>query len=119
MPFYPFTEAAGSAIVPEVTALTDASTIATNAALGNVFTVTIGASRTMGAPTNPAAGQSIRYHITQGGSGSFTVTWNAAFDFGTVGAPTLTTTAGKMDIVGFDYDSGLSKWCYLGSSLGF
>ena len=102
-----------------VSALTDASTIAVNAALGNVFTVTIGASRTMGAPSNPVNGQHITFLITQGGSGSNTITWNAAYSFGTAGTPTLTTTLGDTDIVGFIYSSGASKWLCLGSALGF
>lgn len=102
-----------------VSALTDASTITVNAALGNVFTVTIASSRTMGAPSNPVNGQHITFLITQGGSGSNTITWNAAYDFGTAGTPTLTTTLGDTDIIGFIYSSGASKWLCLGSALGF
>lgn len=39
--------------------------------------------------------------IVQGGAGGFTITWNAAIDWGTAGAPTLTTTAGQWDIITF------------------
>jgi hypothetical protein len=106
------------ALVPAVSALSDGANIATDASLGNVFTVTIAGNRTMSAPSNAAAGQCIRYHVTQDGTGSRTLTWNAAFDFGATGAPTLSTGAGKMDVIGFEYDSGLAKWCCLGSALG-
>jgi hypothetical protein len=110
------------ATAPAVVALTDASTIAVNAALGNDFRVTIAASRTMGVPSNPVDGQRIDFIVTQGGAGSFTITWSSAsggYSFGTAGAPTLTTTAGKADIVGFVYNAALTKWLYLGSSLGY
>jgi hypothetical protein len=110
------------AIVTTPDALTDAATIAVNAALGNDFRVTIAASRTMGVPSNPADGQRIDFMITQGGSGSFTITWSSSaggYSFGAGSAPTLTATAGKTDIVGFAYNATIGKWLYLGSSLGF
>ena len=101
----------GNAYIPKQITLTDASTIATDASLGNVFDVSIGASRTMGAPTNPVNGQVITYRINQGGSGSFTITWNAIFHWTTtVAQPTLTTTAGHTDTISFRYDSGLTAW---------
>lgn len=106
-------------LAPAVVALTDAATIATNAALGNDFRVTIAASRTMGAPANPVDGQMIEYQITQGSGGSFTITWNAAFNFGAAGAPTLSTAATKLDIIGFKYNSTKSQWLYTGSMLGY
>jgi hypothetical protein len=95
--------------------------VATNAALGNHFRVTPthSAATTMSAPTNPADGQKITYEIVQDGTGSGTITWNAVFDFGTTGAPTLTTTANKRDVVGFVYSADLVKWLYTGSGLGF
>jgi hypothetical protein len=111
----------GAIAVTPVT-LTDASTIAVNAALGNDFRVTIAASRTMGVPSNPVDGQRIDFMITQSGAGSFTITWSSSsggYSFGAGSAPTLTTTTGKTDIVGFAYSAALSKWLYLGSSLGF
>jgi hypothetical protein len=52
-------------------ALTDASTIASNGALSNSFTVTLTASgHTLGNPTNTVAGQSLHYQITQPASGA-------------------------------------------------
>ena len=106
-------------LAPAVFALTDGATITVDASKGNVFTVTLGGYRTLASPTNPVAGQAIRFHVTQDGTGSRTLSYGAAYDFGTAGTPTLTTTAGKMDILGFAYDGGLAKWCYLGSGPGF
>jgi hypothetical protein len=106
-------------IAPAVVALTFASSIAVNAALGNVFAVTLTASTgTLANPSNPVDGQVIRVRVIQGTGGSFTLAYGTAYDFGTAGAPTLSTTAAKVDILGFEYLASLSKWCYLGTALG-
>lgn len=81
------------------TALTDAATIATDASLGNVFTVTLGGNRTLGAPTNLAAGATYIWVITQDGTGSRTLAYNSVFKWQSGLAPTLTTTAAAKDII--------------------
>lgn len=107
------------AMAPAVSALTFGTTINVNAALGNVFTVTLAASTgTIANPTNPVDGQVIRIRITQDSTGSRTVSWGTAYDWGSTGgsantAPTLTTTASKTDILGFEYNAATSKWMYL------
>lgn len=106
-----------SYIAPDVVALTFATTIVVNAAAGNAFGVTIGGNTTFAAPSSPANGQVIRFRITSGGS--HTVSWNAVYDFGTGSAPTLSTTSGKVDIVAFEYVASISKWCCLGTGLGY
>jgi hypothetical protein len=58
---------AGQAVTP--VALTDASTIAVNAALSNNFTVTLGGNRTLGNPSNLKAGQTLNFWVTQPSSG--------------------------------------------------
>jgi hypothetical protein len=98
--------------------LADASTIAVDAGRGNLLRVTVAASRTMGAPSSAQDGMNLMFQITQGGSGSNLITWNAVYAFGTAGAPTLTTTTGKTDLVAFAYNAGAGKWWCLGSSLG-
>lgn len=109
-----------NALVPVVFALTDAATINTDAARGNKFTVTIAASRTMAAPTNPSDGQTIEYIITQGGTGSNTITWDPAFHAGTtVDFPTLSTAVGKRDRITFEYTSATQQWDLLAFALGF
>jgi hypothetical protein len=83
-------------------ALTDAGTITWDANVnGQVVAVTLAGSRSMGAPTNTVQYASYVLRVTQDGTGARTLTWNAAFKFGTAGAPTLTATPNKTDILGF------------------
>ena len=104
---------------PAVVALSDGATIATNAALGNDFRVTLAGNRTISNPTNPVDGQRIIYQFTQDATGSRTLTFGTAFGFGTAGAPTLTTTAAKTDLLRFVYNATASKWLFESASLGF
>ena len=83
--------------------LTDAATIAWDASLGRVATVTLGASRTFGAPSNLRVGTYI-LHVIQGGTGSYTITWNGVFKWPAGVAPTLTTTVGARDVMSFISD---------------
>jgi hypothetical protein len=104
-------------IAPAVIPLVFGAAIPVNASLGNAFNLTLTASTgTISNPTKPADGQIIRFRITQGGAGSFTVAWGSAYDPGVAGSmPTLSTVAGKVDIVAFEYDAAISKWCCLNS----
>lgn len=104
-------------LAPAVAALTDGATITLNAAAGNVFTVTLGGNRTLANPTNPVDGQIIRVRITQDATGSRTLAFGTAYDFGGAGAPSLTTTASKVDVLAFEYNAALSKWMYLGAAV--
>ena len=81
----------------EVTALTDASSIATNLALSNNFSVTLAGNRTLANPTNTVAGQSGSIFITQDGTGSRTLAMGTNFKFAGGTAPTLSTTAAAVD----------------------
>lgn len=109
-------------VSPKVTQLTDAATIAVNAALGNDFYVTLGGNRTVGAPTNPTDGQTIRFEVIQDGTGSRTLTWASGaggYAFGSGTAPTLSTAAGATDLAAFRYSSRKNAWLYLGTTGGF
>lgn len=108
-------------LAPAVAALAfvGGGTTLVNAALGNSFNLTLTASTTtLGNPSNPVDGQVIRFRITQGAGGSFTLAYGNAYDFGASGAPILSLTAADVDILGFEYVASISKWCYLGSALG-
>jgi hypothetical protein len=121
MTFYPATLGGklGTFLAPNVSALVYGVSVPVNAALGNAFNLTLtGSAATLAAPSNPSDGQVIRFRVTQGGSGSNTLAFNAAYDFGAAGAPTLSTTVAKVDILGFEYVASLAAWCYLGSALG-
>ena len=107
-------------VAPAVVALTDAPTIAVNASLGNDFRVTIQANRTMGNPANPADGQKIVFQVTQGTSGSLTLTWGGAYEFSTgLPQPTLSTTAGQTDLLAFIYNAAKGKWLLAAFVNGF
>ena len=92
--------------------LTDASTISWNAITQPVAKVTLGANRTLGAASGGVAGAFISLLIIQDGTGSRTVTFNAAYEFKDDTAPTLTTTASKGDLFVFRYNG--SKWLEVG-----
>ena len=95
--------------------LTDASTISWNAITQPVAKVTLGANRTLGAASGGIAGAFISLLIIQDGTGSRTVTFNAAYEFKDDTAPTLTTTASKGDLFVFRYNG--SKWLEVGRNL--
>jgi hypothetical protein len=84
-------------------ALTDAASIATNAADNTAFTVTIADNRTLANPTGLVRGTWYTWLITQDGSGGHTLAYGNLFRFAG-GAPTVTAGAGlKSRIIGF-YD---------------
>jgi hypothetical protein len=97
--------------------LTDASTITWDVIASPVAKVTLGANRTIAAPSGstPAAGQFIALTVIQDGTGSRTLTWNATYEFTEDTAPTLTTTANKGDLFIFKYNG--SKWLEVGRNL--
>jgi len=83
--------------------LTDGATISWDTSSGQIATVTLGGSRTMAAPTNLRVGTYI-LNVIQGGSGSYTITWNSIFKWPAGVAPTLTTTVGARDVLSFFSD---------------
>lgn len=96
-------------------ALTDGATITIDASRGDDFRVTLGGNRTMAAPTNPTDGQRVTILVSQDGTGSRTLTWNAVFTFGTI-TNALTATANRRDLFDFVYNAGLTKWLVVGKS---
>ena len=95
--------------------LTDASTISWNAITQPVAKVTLGGNRTLGAASGGVAGAFVSLLIIQDGTGSRTVSFNAAYEFAEDTAPTLTTTASKGDLFVFRYNG--SKWLEVGRNL--
>lgn len=107
-------------IAPAVVALTGAASTTVNAALGNDFRLTLTSSAwTIANPSNSVDGQRIDFQLAQDGTGSRTVAWDTNYNFGAAGAPTLTTTASKVDVVAFIYNASLSKWLCGGTVKGF
>lgn len=85
--------------------LTDAATVAVNASLGSYFKLSAGASRTIGAPTNPLTAQpqsqEIVFDILNNTAGAITTTWNAAY---VLAKAWVDPGAGERRLIRFIYD---------------
>ena len=103
-----------AAFFPEAT-LTDQATIAWDVSTSSVAKVTLGGNRTLGAATNAQTGQFISILFIQDGTGSRTITFNAAYEHTEDTAPTLTTTASKGDLFVYRYNG--SKFLEVGRNL--
>lgn len=90
-------------------ALTDASTIATDASTGVNFKVTLGGNRLFGAPTSLKDGVTYTWDVSQDGTGSRVPSFDTIFDWGLVGAPTFSTAAGKKDKIIGQYSAASGK----------
>lgn len=82
--------------------------------------LTLTGNRTMAAPSNPLDGQAILLFVKQDGTGSRTLTWNAAFNFEQGTAPTLTTIAGRGDMFLMIYNLANTAWyvSHIGQDVG-
>lgn len=108
------------AVIEGVSNLTFGTTIAIDASLGNTFRVTLTASATLGAPTNPVDNQKIIVEVKQDATGNRTLAYNAAYQFTTgLPSPTLSTAANAVDILVFIYNSTSAKWRFMGALLGY
>lgn len=103
--------------------LADAATIATNAALADLFRVELGGNRTLGNPTNPTDGQIVRWEIKQDATGGRTLSLTAPgskFVFGTdLPSITLSTAAGATDILAAIYNAAQDEWRVVAFAKGF
>ena len=97
---------------PTVVALTYAATLNTDAAAGDIFDVTLTGNVTLSNPTNPVSGKTLRWRITQDGTGSRTVTLGNKFVIPTSATSPLpfSTAANKMDVLAATYHAGRDKW---------
>ena len=94
-----------------ITALSDGANISVDMSLNNHFSVTLGGNRTLDNPTNIVAGTSGSFFITQDGSGSRTLAYGSYYDFAGGTAPTLTTTASKVDRIDYIARTTTSLHC--------
>jgi hypothetical protein len=94
-----------------ITALTDGATINWDLSASNHFSVTLGGNRALANPTNIVAGVSGSIFVTQDGSGSRTLSYGSYLDFAAGTAPTLTTTAAKIDRIDFVVRTTTSIHC--------
>lgn len=108
-------------IAPDVVAVTFASAMTINPALGNVFSIALTANATITITAGTLDGQTIKVRLAQDATGSRTITTWTNVDFGSTAgtgntAPTLTTTASKKDYLAFEWDAALTKWVYLSAA---
>ena len=102
----------GGSLTAEDT-LTDGATVTWDVTASPVAKVTLAGNRTLALPSNPlGSGQYASLLVIQDGTGSRTLTWNAAYEFKDDTAPTLTTTASKGDLFTFRYNG--AKWLEVG-----
>lgn len=88
------------------------ATSAWNFSLGSWGTATLVNSITTLTFSNPPAAGTLRWQITQGGAGSYTVAWPASVKWPGGTAPTLSTAAGKVDMVTCQtFDAGTTYDC--------
>jgi len=91
------TDSIDQGVAGAITALSDATSIATNLNLSNNFSVTLAGNRTLANPSGITAGQSGSIFITQDGTGSRTLAYGAYFKFVGGTAPVLSTAANSVD----------------------
>ena|SRR5687768_9931287 len=102
--------------------LTDGATITCDITTGQVFDVTLGGNRTLTFTGGSAAldGKKILIRIKQDATGSRTLTWDTMVRFGTdIASITLTTTAGKTDVVGLVYNHAATKYDVVAFARGY
>ena len=99
--------AKGTGLIKETTAryqdvvtATDGATVTFDLSDGNYQKVTLGGNRTL-ALSNVKVGQFFVLDLVQDATGSRTVTWFTTIKWAGGAAPTLTTTASKIDTLGF------------------
>lgn len=84
----------------DIVSATDGTTVTFDLSDGNYQKVTLGGNRTL-ALSNVKVGQFFVIDLVQDGTGSRTVTWFTTIKWAGGSAPTLTTTASKIDSLGF------------------
>lgn len=106
--------------IPPPVTLTDGATIAVDASLGNYFRLNLTGDHTLGTPSNPVDGQRIVVEVTQGSGGTHLLTLNSSYAFSDdMTTITLSTAAGKKDLIGLIYNSTVSKWLVVAFIKGF
>lgn len=109
--------APGELVVP----LADAPTIATDAALGEVFAVTLGGNRTLGNPTHLRDGQRLVWRLAQDATGGRTLTLGSMFyvNTGVTGSIVLSGSPNKVDYLGAVYRAGTATLDVLAFGRGY
>lgn len=96
--------------------LSDGASIAWNLNTQQYAKVTLAGNRTLAAPSNMKDGGWYTLRITQDGTGSRTLSYNAVFKFPGAEVPTLSTGAGDIDILVCTSD-GTNMYCAIRQDL--
>lgn len=100
----------------EPVALTDGSSIPTDASASNNFKVTLGGNRTLANPTNLTEGMWLTWDITQDGTGSRTLAYGSKFLWQSGIAGVLSLAAGAKDTLSAKVDADLNLRCEIGKA---
>jgi hypothetical protein len=92
--------------------VTYASSVTPDPYAGSTLRITLTGAITIGATTNHHAGSRMTFIFTQGGSGGYSVTWNAAYKVNW----SPDTTLGKINTITFQYDG--SSWIQIAATTG-
>ncbi|MBZ6258874.1 hypothetical protein KVH22_25495 [Streptomyces olivaceus] len=105
----------------QVVTLTDAATIATNAARSTHFKVALTANRTLGVPTNPSDGQRVIWEVTaSGGARTLSLAGGAGgFAFGSDITALTAIASGKTDFIGAVYSATANAWRVVAYAKGY
>ena len=106
---------------PHVVAIAYAATLSTDAASGDIFDITLTDNCTLANPTNPVDGKTLRWRITQDGTGGRSVTLDSAFNLPASATSPLpfSTAANKMDVLAATYHAGRDKWDVVAFVMGY
>lgn len=104
---------------PAVVILSDGSTIAIDATLGERFKVVLTGDHTLGNPSGAVDGQMFLVELVQDGSGGQAVTLGNKYNDPNGYFTGQSTAAGKRDFLGFRYDSTADKFDVLAFSTGY
>jgi hypothetical protein len=107
-------------VPPQVVVGTYAGSFAINCATTTILRLVMTGNPTFTITGTPYDGQELTLRLVQDSVGSRIPTFSGTyFSFGANGAPTLTTTANKTDILGFVYNAAAGLWGYYGIQQGF
>lgn len=99
--------------------LTSGATIAVDASLGNIATVTLTHNALLQNPTNPTDWQGLIFVVEQGVGAPWTLSFDTLYEFGTtLPSPVISGTAGYFDYLGFLYNPDRGTWDYLAEAFG-
>lgn len=100
-----------AAFTPPVVVAFNATAMALNCALSNVFTTALTANVTVApAFSNVKNGQTINWRLKQDGTGSRTMTWPTSFKWPGGTVPTLSTAANAVDLLVATYFADTGLW---------